>query len=165
MGFSVTLTHIMMVIASIILASIFTACAFYAGSVVQNQLTQGVSNVKNTVNIQVDIVYATVNTTSPPNFVIYAKNTGNLPISDYSYLDVYVGTYGNAQLYTYNPTASPGSGNFSITVANGNGVWEPLETATIYVYPTGEISGTLFEAKIVPSQGIGSDYLFSAPTF
>jgi len=163
MGFSVTLTHIIMVIASVILASTFTACAFYAGNVVQNELNQGVSNVKSTVDIQLDIVYATVNTTSPPNFVIYAKNTGNLPINDFTYLDIYAGTYGNAQLYTYDLTANAGSGKFTIIDSNGNGIWEPRETATIYVYPTGEINGTIFEAKIVPSQGIGSDYLFSAP--
>ncbi len=163
MGFSVTLTHIIMVIAAVILASIFTAGAFYVGNIVQNEMTQGVSNFKGTVDTQVDIVYATVNTTSPPNFVIYAKNTGNLPISDFTYLDVYVGNYGSAQLYTYNPTANAGSGNFSITVSNGNGIWEPLETATIYVYPSGEINGTIFEAKIVPSEGVGSDYLFPAP--
>ncbi len=165
MGFSVTLTHIIMVIASVILASIFTASAFYAGNMVQNQLTQGVSDVKTTIGIQLDIVYATANTTNPPNFVIYAKNTGNLPINDFTNLDVYVGQYGIANLYTYDSTANVGSGKFTIVDSNGNGIWEPRETAAIYVYPTGEINGTIFEAKIVPSQGIGSDYLFSAPTF
>ena len=165
MGFSVTITHIIVVIASVVLASSFTACAFYTGNVMQNDLTQGVSDVKNTVDTQLDIVYATANITGSPEFVVYAKNTGKLPVNDYTYLDVYVGIYGEAQFCSYNSSATSGSGTFTITDANGNGVWEPKETATIYAYPSNTIGGTTLEARIVPSTGIGSDYPFSAPTF
>ena len=42
MGFSVTLSHIIMVIASVCLASAFSAYAFYTGNVVQNELMQNV---------------------------------------------------------------------------------------------------------------------------
>lgn len=164
MGFSLTITHIIMVIASVILASSFVACAFYTSNVVQNEFTQGVSNAKSMIGTQLDIVYATANTTSPSVFVIYAKNTGKLPIYDFTYLDIYAGNYGKAQLYSYDPAAGQGSGKFSVTDANGDGIWEPRETATIYAYPTNAINGTVLEARIVPSNGIGSDYLFSAPT-
>jgi archaellin len=165
MGFSVTITHIIMVIASVVLASAFVACAFYTGNVVQNEFNQGVSDAKTTIDTQVDIVYATANTSEPYAYVIYAKNTGKLPISDFTFLDVYAGDYGKAQLYTYSATASAGSGTFRVVDANGNGVWEPRETATIYAYPTGSIDNTVLEARIVPSKGVGSDYQFSAPTF
>ena len=165
MGFSVTLTHIIMVIASVILASTFTACAFYTGNVAQNELTQGVSDAKNTMDTRLDIVYATSNTTTPSYFVIYAKNTGKLPVNDFTYLDIYVGKYGEAQFCSYDPAASEGSGKFNITDTNGDGTWDPRETATIYAYPTNAVNGTILEARIVPSKGIGSDYLFSAPAF
>ncbi len=165
MGFSVTITHIIVVIASVVLASSFTAVAFYTGNVMQNDLTQGVSDVKKTVDTQLDIVYATANITGSPEFVVYAKNTGKLPVNDYTYLDVYVGKYGNAQFCSYNSSATSESGTFTITDANGDGVWEPKETATIYAYPSDAIDGTTLEARIVPSTGIGSEYLFSAPTF
>ncbi|MCW4002333.1 MAG: hypothetical protein NWE95_00240 [Candidatus Bathyarchaeota archaeon] len=164
MGFSVTITHIIIVIASVIVASSFVACALYTGNIVQSEFTQGVKDAKSIIDTQLDIVYATANTTGSPVYAIYAKNTGKLPINDFTYLDIYVGNYGAAQLYTYDVTAGAGSGKFSLTDANGNGVWEPRETATIYAYPTGSIDGTVLEAKIVPSKGIGSDYLFSAPT-
>jgi archaellum component FlaG (FlaF/FlaG flagellin family) len=108
MGFSLTLSHIIMVIASVCLASLFSAYAFYTGNLVQNELAQNINNYKITVNIRLEIVYATINdTTTPPHFVIYAKNTGNLPFSDFTSLDVYVGEYGKAQLYTYSKTATP----------------------------------------------------------
>jgi archaellum component FlaF (FlaF/FlaG flagellin family) len=162
MGYSVTLSHIIMVISSICLASVFSAYAFYTGNLVHNELAHNVNDYRSMVNLRLEIVYATVDTsTSPSHFVIYAKNVGNLPLSNYTFLDVYVGEYGKAQLFTYN--ATPGSGQFNLTDANGNGVWEPRETATIRAYPGNSISGTVFEAKIVPFKGIGSSYLFPAP--
>ncbi|MBS7646580.1 hypothetical protein KEJ24_01905 [Candidatus Bathyarchaeota archaeon] len=164
MGFSLTLSHIIMVIASVCLASVFSAYAFYTGNLVQNELAQNVNNYKAMVNIKLEIVYATVNTTTTPShFVIYAKNTGNLPMSDFTFLDVYVGGYGKAQFFKYNATAGPGSGQFKLLTADGDNYWEPRETAVIIAYPTSDIEGVIFEAKIVPSKGIGSSYLFPAP--
>jgi len=161
MGYSVTLSHIIMVISSICLASVFSAYAFYTGNLVHNELAHNINDYRGMVNLRLEIVYATVDTSAKPHFVIYAKNVGNLPISDYTFLDVYVGEYGKAQLFTYNST--PSSGHFTLTDANSNGVWEPRETATIRAYPINGISGVVFEAKIVPFKGIGSSYLFSAP--
>jgi hypothetical protein len=152
MGFSVTLTHIIMVIASVCLASAFSAYAFYTGNVVQNELMQNVSDAKRMTGLQLEIVYATVD-----------NSVGSLPFSEFEFLDVYAGEYCQAQLYTYNSTADAGSGKFNLTDANSNGIWEPRETATLLVYPTGEISGFTFEARLVPSRGIGSSFLFPAP--
>ncbi len=164
MGFSVTLSHIIMVIASVSLASAFCAYAYYTGNVVQSELMQTVSDAKRMTNTQLEIVYATVdNSTSPAHFAIYAKNVGDLPVKDFEYLDLYVGEYCQAQLYSYNLTADAGSGKFNLTDASGDGVWDPRETATIRAYPTGTIDYTVFEARIVPFQGIGSNYLFPAP--
>ncbi len=165
MGFSVTLTHIIMVIAAVILASTFTGCAFYTGNVLQSQFTQSVSDVKSKVDTQLDIVYATCNTTGPSYFVVYAKNTGKLSVNDFTYLDVYVGEYGSAQLCSYDVAATPGSGKYKLSDANDDGTWEPRETATIYAYPADAIDAVTLEAKIVPSKGTGSDYLFSVPAF
>jgi len=166
MGFSVTLSHIIMVIASVALASVFSAYAFYTGNSVQNQLMQNVNDAKRMANLQLEIVYATVdNSTGPPHFVIYVKNVGSLSLNNFTYLDIYVGKYGRAHLYTYNSSAIAGSGQFNLTDANGDGVWDPRETATIRAYPSqvSETEGATFEAKIVPFKGIGSSYLFSAP--
>lgn len=166
MGFSVTLSHIIMVIASVTLASVFSAYAFYTGNSVQNELMQNVNDIKRRSNLQLEIVYATVdNSTSPSHFVIYVKNVGCLPLNDFTYLDLYVGRYGRAQLYTYNSSADAGSGQFNLTDASGDCVWDPRETATIRAYPSesSETEGVTFEAKIVPFRGVGSSILFSAP--
>ncbi|MCS7115128.1 MAG: hypothetical protein RMJ15_05100 [Nitrososphaerota archaeon] len=164
MGFSLTLSHIIMVISSICLASVFSAYAFYTGNLVQNELMQNVSDYRRMVNMQLEIVYATIDSsTNPPHFVVYAKNVGYLPLNDFRHLDVYVGEYGKAQLYTYNPSSGPGSGQFNLVDSDEDGVWELRETVTIRAFPTSNINGVVFEAKIVPAKGIGSSYLFTGP--
>lgn len=163
MGFSVTLSHIIMVIGSVILASTFSAYSFYTGGVVQNSMMQNARDVAAETNLQLEIVYATLdNSTSPSHFVIYVKNIGWTPVYDYTYLDIYVGEYGQAILYSYNQTATVGGGQFNVTDANGDDVWECRETAVIKAFPESAVTGVMFEAKVIPFRGIGSSYLFPA---
>jgi len=164
MGFSVSLTHIIMVISSVTLASAFSAYALYNGTLVQNEILHGVREARTRMHLEVEIVYATIdNSTTPPHFVIYAKNVGSISLRNYTYLDVYVGEYGLSQLYSYSQNASAGSDRFNLTDVSGDGVWEPRETVVIRAYPTTNVEGAVFEAKVVPFGGIGSKYLFPAP--
>ena len=164
MGFSVTLSNIIIVIASVTLASAFSAYTIYNGNLVQNEVLHSVREAKTRLHLQLEIVYATLeNSTTPSHFAIYVKNLGSIPLSDYTYLDVYVGEYGRSQLYCYSENASAGSGNFNLTDASGDGVWESRETAEIRAYPTSDVEGVTFEARVVPFGGIGSSYLFPAP--
>ena len=111
-------------------------------------------------------MYASIDT-SDNCFVIYVKNTGSLPITDFNLVDVYVGPYGYARLYTYNPSASSSNpGYFNLTDVDGDGIWEPAETAEIRVYPEYTLpkEGTsMYEVLVKPFKGIGSDYLFPPP--
>ena len=164
MGFSLTLSHIIILIGSVVLASTFSAYTIYTSSNVQSVLLQSTSDMKMRMAIQIEIVYATVdNSTSPPHFVIYAKNVGWASIKDFTHMDVYISNYGQACLFVYNSTASAGSGQFNVEDANRNGIWEPKETACIRAYPENWTDGVVFEAKIVPLTGTGSEYIFSAP--
>jgi len=164
MGFSVTLSHVIMVIASVSLASAFAAYAFYMGNNVQNALMQNVNDYKMMVNMRVKIVYATINSSSnPPHFIIYAKNVGYVPLNNFTFLDVYAGKYGELHLFTYSPYAGEGSGKFSLSTANGDLIWEPRETAVIRAYPSSALSGQIFEVKVIPWNGVGDDYIFPAP--
>ncbi len=166
MGFSITMSHILVVIGSVALASGFSAYAVYTGQSLQNNVLQNVSDVKRQMSLQVQIVYATIdNSTSPDHFIIYVKNIGWILMNNFTYLDVYVGEYGRAMLYTYSSTADAGTGTFSLTDADEDGVWEPRETAVIKAYPSAQsdIEGAMFEAKVVPFRGLASSYLFPPP--
>jgi len=83
-------------------------------------------------------------------------------VYDYTYLDIYVGEYGQAILYSYDENATVGGGQFNVTDANGDDVWECRETAVIKVFPESAVTGVMFEAKVVPFRGIGSSHLFPA---
>ena len=166
MGFSVTMSHILTVIGSVILASGFSAYALYTGQSLQSNVLQNVSDVKRQMSLQVQIVYATIdNSTTPDHYVIYVKNIGWIIMNNFTYLDIYVGEYGKAMLYCYSSTADAGSGTFNLTDADGDGIWEPRETAVIRAYPTdqSDIEGAMFEAKVVPFRGLASSYLFPPP--
>jgi flagellar protein FlaG len=165
MGFSLTITEAIMVIASVVMASGFAAYAIYAGTSLQSNIMQNLDNAKKGMDTRLDIVYAVVSQASNPSplFTIYVKNSGSLPVSDFDLISVYVGAYGQAMLYSYSSNASTGSGQFNMTDADGNGVVGIGEAATIQVYPATNVSGSLYEAKIVPYMGIPSSYMFSPP--
>ena len=165
MGFSTTVSEVVLLIASVVLASGFSAQAIYAGLSLQSNIIQTIDISKRDLNTRINIGYATVNeTTTPRHFIIYAKNTGLMPIVDFSVIDVYVGEYGKAMLCSYSSEATVGSGRFSLTDADGDRVWEIGETAVIKAYPSVDINASIYEVKIVPLRGIPSTYLFSPPS-
>jgi len=161
LGFSVTISEIVIVIAAVILASSFSAYAIYTGNLLQNNILQAVDNARRRMNVRVEIVYATIGGGSSKYFVVYAKNTGNLPITRFESLDLYVGEYLRADLYKYNQ--SGGVGCFSITDSDGDGVWEVGETAILKAYNGTNVDAPLYESKIYVFNGIGSSYLFPPP--
>ena len=165
MGFSLTITEAIMVIASIVLASGFASYAMYAGTSLQSNILQNLDSVKRNIQTRIDMVYAFVNQTTDPSplFVIYVKNTGTLPVSDFDLISIYVGAYGQATLYSYNSSAGTGSGQFTFTDADSNDVCDVGEAATIQVFNATSVTASLYEAKIVPYRGIPSSYLFSPP--
>jgi len=165
MGFSLTITEAIMVIASVVMASGFAAYAIYAGTSLQSNIMQNLDAAKKSMDTRLDIVYAVVNQTSDPSplFTIYVKNTGSIAISDFELISVYVGGYGQAMLYSYNASATTGSGMFNMTDADGNGVVQVGEAAIIQVYNATNVLGNLYEAKVVPYRGISSSYMFSPP--
>ncbi|MCS7386583.1 MAG: flagellin [archaeon GB-1867-005] len=164
MGFSTTITEIILLIASVVLASGVSAQAIYTGISLQSNILQTMDYAKRDLNIRISIGYATINeTVTPKYFIIYAKNTGLMPITDFSTIDVYVGEYGRVILCTYSSDATIGSGSFSLTTVDGDGIWEIGETAIIKAYPSTDINASIYEVKIVPFRGIPSSYLFPPP--
>ena len=165
MGFSLTITEAIMVIASVVLASGFASYAIYAGTSLQSNILQNLDSVKRNIQTRIDIVYAFVNQTTDPSplFVVYVKNTGTLPVSDFDLISVYVGGYGQATLYSYNSSAITGSGQFTLIDADDNGVCDVGEAATMRVFNATSVTASLYEAKIVPYRGISNSYLFSPP--
>ena len=161
---SSTISETFLVLVSVLLASGFSAYATFMAGAVRNDMAQALSEARRAANLRIEVVYASVDM-AEGCFVIYVKNTGNLPITDFGQVDVYVGPYGYAKIYIYNPSASSSNpGCFNLTDVDGDGVWEPAETAEIRVYPEGGIpEATMYEVLVKPFKGIGSDLLFPPP--
>jgi len=165
LGFSITLSEIIILVASVILASGFSAYAIQSGILIQNNIMQSLTDARTVLNTRVSIAYATLNdSTSPAHFIVYAKNTGMNPITNFNLVDVYFGEYGKAKLYTYDKNASPGSGKFSLEDCDGDGVWEVAETAVIRIYPETNIYLSIYEVRIAPYKGLQDIYIFTAPS-
>jgi len=162
---SVTISEVIILIASTILAGSFTAYAIYYGNLIQSNVASSIDAVRQQMNVRVKIIYATVNV-SEGCFVVYVKNVGNLPISESSflYIDLYIGPYGRAMLYRYSPDKTPSAGYFYIADADSDGLWEAGETA-IFKAPCEEQlnKNELYEVKIYLRSGIGDSYLFLPP--
>ena len=166
MGFSLTLSEMIILIASVILASAISSYTMYMGNLVMSDVSQSVNEMRRSTYIKLKIAYATIETVDGVDcFVVYVKNAGSLSITDYSTIDVYVGEYGRAQLYTYSDTLSPGCFIIDSITGDGDSDWDPGETARIVAEPSSGIpSGVaVFEVKIVPLRGIGDSYLFPPP--
>lgn len=164
MGFSITLSEIIILVSSVILASGFSAYAIHSGMTLQNSIMQSLSDARTMFNTRVSIAYATINeTTSPEHFIVYAKNIGIIPITNFNLIDIYFGEYGRAKLYTYDEDASAGSGKFSLKDLDGDGVWEVAETAVIRIYPTERLQASIYEARIAPYKGLHDIYVFAIP--
>jgi hypothetical protein len=155
-----TISETILVLASIILASGLSAYATYTAGVLKNDMSQALSDTRRTSDLRVEVVYACVNGST---FVIYAKNIGYLPITDFALIDVYVGPYGSAALYTYDPSSPPSAGHFTLVDVGRDGSWDSRETAEITVYPASMPSASMYEVLVKPSRGTGSSYLFPPP--
>jgi archaellum component FlaG (FlaF/FlaG flagellin family) len=164
MGFSLTITEAIMIIASVVLASAFSSYAIYAGTSLQSNIMQNLDDARRNMDTRLEIVYATVNQTvnATPLFMIYVKNTGNMPISQVNLITVYVGAYSQATMYSYDPSATTGTGTFNITDSNENGIIEVGEAAEIRVFNATSVTGSLYEAEVVLYRGVPSHYLFSS---
>lgn len=162
---SVTISELIILIASTLLAGSFATYAIFYGNLVQNSMSSSIDSIRQQLNVRVRIVHATISDIEGC-FVIYAKNVGLLPIpsSSLPYIDLYVGPYRRASLYRYSPN-SQNPGYFQAYDANGDGIWEVGETAIFKAfYGSGPLSrGELYEAKICLRSGLGDSYLFTLP--
>jgi archaellum component FlaG (FlaF/FlaG flagellin family) len=160
MGFSTTYTELIILMASIILATSASTYILYMGSSMQSSIMQLTQEANRALNTRIEIVYATIMNGSQTGYKIYVKNVGSTTITSYRDIDVYIGPYGQASYYKYNST--PTQNAFTITDADGDGAWEPWETAEITVYTQPATQGVI-EVRVKPPQGPTATYLFTPP--
>lgn len=160
MGFSTTYTELIILMASIILATTTSTYIIYMSNNIQASIMQITQETSKSLNTRIEIVYATIMNDTEKGYKIYAKNIGLITIHQYEEIDVYIGPYGQAKYYKYSKT--PRENTFTITDADQDGTWEIWETAEIKVYTTPATNGVI-EVKIKPLNGPTATYIFTPP--
>lgn len=155
MGFSTTVTHAILIVAAVTAASILTSTVLFKLGAVSSAISQSVGSQVEKMLTDVTILGVFYNSTGG-YFVVYAKNTGKVAISqlDLASADVYLGTYGSAlELYTYNSTAGAGYWNYSKTKPSPS--WEVGETIVVAVYNRTSVEPPYHVRLCLPNSAVG----------
>ncbi|PNV78654.1 MAG: hypothetical protein C0179_08570 [Fervidicoccus sp.] len=156
MGESTTITHAILTIAAVTIASIFAFVMLTKISALNSSVSQmiysNVNSMESSVTI-IDFYYSSQN----QSFIVFVKNTGSMDISPSfsSMTDVYLGTYGQGSvLYTY--ASSPSLGHWSYTKTQPDPSWKAGETIIIYIYNTTTVLPP-YQVKVVMPNGVGAE--------
>ncbi|MCI4396939.1 MAG: hypothetical protein JHC28_05210 [Thermoprotei archaeon] len=158
MGESTTITHALLTIAAVTIATIFAFTMLSKISALNNSISQmiysNVNNMESSITI-IDFYYDSQN----QSFIIYVKNTGSMDISPTfaNMTDVYLGTYGQGStLYTYSSDPSPGHWTYYKTQQGD--AWKTGETIIIALFNSTSISPP-YQLKIIMPSGLGGEFV------
>lgn len=155
MGFSVTISHAIMLITAIIVASSFAFVMMAKTSVLSSLFSQNINQL--TINAQLDFafVYSYYNKEEGV-FYIYLKNTGltEMPSSYITKSDLLIISNNNAQLLLYGDTR-PGYWVFQDT--NGINGWQVGETIIIQAFNQSAVDLRAIVKFVLPS-GLAKEY-------
>jgi len=154
MGFSVTIAHGILLIASIVVASVFAIAVIGRTSLLTSIFSQNVNQLSIDLRTDFSLIYAYYDSQEGV-FKVFAKNTGQQELSA-SYLsksDVYLVGGGRVQLLNY------GEGPGTWTYADGNGApgWQPGETITLLASNSTDLGASVIIKFVLPN-GLSKDY-------
>lgn len=150
MGESTTITHAILTIVAVLMASLFAAAVLSQLNNVINSLSATIKNKSDTYRMSIIIIYALYdkNTNS---LYIYLKNTGEVPYSDLDNIDVFVKDYtGRVDYYKSSQATKQEYGNVNNILEKGETMLLNITTVTTYTPP--------LEVKVVFSNGYSVTY-------
>jgi archaellum component FlaG (FlaF/FlaG flagellin family) len=156
---NVTITSAILMITSIIMASIFTAAALQQLFAFQNAFKDVGMRNEEMFSSSITIIGET-NTSN--SIIIWVKNTGrtSFPLNG-TLWDLFItfpnGTY---QRFNYRSGCQNDCWNAQILNDNGNGVWDDGETIQIIVYAASVQAGS-YEVRLALPNGVTCDDRFS----
>jgi len=162
------LTHVVMaetiiVIATIIAASFATTAIVMNLDGLVNTFRVNERNIKDKIQTQITIVFATINTNDTVK--VWIKNTGIKEIHEdlIPKSDLFFGPKGNFKRIPYETsTASPPRWNYTIVNdVDGDGNWDPGETIEVTIIWDTALDLGEYYVKFVLYNGVDDDYTFS----
>jgi flagellar protein FlaG len=158
MGVSTTLTHAILTIAAVIMASLFVIGIIGQLNTVMNTINIAIKTRSDTYRTSISIIYAYYDDTNNKIY-IYIKNTGEIPYSGLNKsIDIFIVDANNVVDY-YNLHSELLVGNATLTEYDAqDNILKPRETAEI-ILSAKKIYAKPLEIKLTFSNGYTASYV------
>ncbi|MEL9908606.1 MAG: flagellin [Desulfurococcus sp.] len=154
MGESTTITHALLTIVAVLMASIFAAAVIGQLNSVINTISISIKNKSDTYRMSIAIIYAYYDA-SINNVTIFVKNTGDVPYSKLDNIDIFITDY-NGVIDYY---SSGNQTRVTLTeLGSLNNVLEPGETLRIDISVSRSYVSPI-EIRIVLVNGYSTTYV------
>ncbi|AFL66371.1 flagellin [Desulfurococcus amylolyticus] len=154
MGESTTITHALLTIVAVLMASIFAAAVIGQLNSVINTISISIKNKSDTYRMSIAIIYAYYDT-SINNVTIFVKNTGDVSYSKLDNIDIFITDYSGAIDYY----SSGNQARVTLTeLGSPNNILEPGETLRIDISVLRSYVSPL-EIRIVLVNGYSTTYV------
>lgn len=153
MGVSTTISHALLTIVAISLAVTLAIAVMSQLSNILNTMSISINHRSEALRTVITVTNAYYDP-STSTFHIFLKNIGDTPYSDFDNIDVYLGS-ASGELVYFNISSQ------NITeYGKKDNIWTPGETIEIDIY-TSQTFTPPYEVKIVLSNGVSAEYVFS----
>lgn len=153
---STTYSEAIILIASVIAASIFAGVVLSSMGAIGSAYSSMSSNERNAMVTKIKIIYA--DNVDSGTVYVYVKNVGKIALTELNKMDVYFGEYAAADYVPFNSSTPP---TWSYELLGGGGAWRVGGTLRITIdYGAALRSGT-YLVKVVTPSGVSDEYVFS----
>ncbi|RLE49230.1 MAG: hypothetical protein DRJ31_05665 [Candidatus Methanomethylicota archaeon] len=152
---SVTYSESIILIASIIVASLFAGIVLSSMGMIESAYTSISQSERTTLTTKIKVIFA--DQLDSTTVYVYVKNIGKTVITSVDKVDIYFGKYGSAQYIPYNSSSYP---TWNYTLLNNN-IWGPNDTIRITVYSSTTLDEGIYVVKVVTPNGVEDEYVFS----
>jgi len=156
MGESATITHAILTIAAVLMASLFASVVIGQLNTLFNTISISIRSRYESYRLSVSIIHATIDKESSIIY-IYVKNTGDVAYSDLNNIDVIITDYNGKTMYYSTRLDSQHRVNY-IEYGSQPGVLERGETVLLTIQLIESYTLPL-EIKLVLSNGYSTTYV------
>ncbi|MEM3927228.1 MAG: flagellin [Desulfurococcaceae archaeon] len=154
MGESTTITHALLTIVAVILASLFAVAVMGQLNSLVNSISVAIKSRSDTFRLSVNIIYAYYNGT---HVMIYVKNTGDLPYSKLDGIDIFIKDYNGKVDHYMTGTSDVEIVEYGVR----NNVLEPSETIGLVINTNGRQYILPIEIRLILVNGYSTTYIVS----
>jgi flagellar protein FlaG len=154
------LTEGILIVASIIAATVMTGIVLSQVGSFESTFTSTSEGQKNEMLTKIKVIHAMYNSTaSPRTLEVWVKNIGIDPITAPTSMDVYYGVVGSAQRIAYSSTGGEDTWRFQPSTAPT--LIQKMDTVQIKITDSDLTTGKTYLVRVTAPNGVYADYILS----